>query len=240
MAESGAAASYVAKWQRAHPEMLLLMPFCPPAQRGPMEAWGALQHELAGAMFDTSDSRVARTKLAWWGDDLAAGPVGSQHPLARALLAAPAAAAVAPAQWRDLALAAIGLSDAVRHAPGAAAPVLELDGWAASVARIESAVFNARSTPDAVAAGARVDLLLRQGHDAADVVQAASALLANSAVGRALPLYRAGRLAFDGWRLQRLASGVPLPALPAVPAWRGLLLAWHAARRSRAAAAGDA
>jgi hypothetical protein len=238
MPESGAAASYIAKWQRAHPEMLLLAPFCAPAQRPLLQAWGALQYEFTVAMFETSDTRVARTKLAWWGDDLAAGASGSQHPLARLLLAQPGAAAVAPAQWRQLGMAAVDLSAEARETATPSPSCLA--GFAERMAAVEATVFAGVSSRDAVALGASHDLLLRRGGAPETVQMAAATLLEGAPHGAPASLYRAGRMAFECWRLQRLAAGAPLSALPRVPAWRGLLLAWRAARRSRGAgAAGD-
>jgi hypothetical protein len=237
MAESGAAASYIAKWQQAQPEMLLLTPFCPPAERPLLQAWGALQHELTAAMFDTSDTRVARTKLAWWADDLAAGPSASQHPLARLLLAQPGAAAVPPAQWRELGMSAVELSAEVRDAGLVALPLPVIARFAERVAMVEAVVFGAASRDDAVATAIGVDLMLRRCGDAGTVRATAASLLATAPQGPPLPLYRSARLAFDRWRLQRLAAGVAMQALPPVPAWRGLLLAWGAARRSRAGSA---
>jgi hypothetical protein len=234
MAEHGAAASYIAKWQRAHPEMMLLAPFCAPAQRPLLEAWGALQHEFTVGMFETSDTRVARTKLAWWGADLAAGPAASQHPLARLLLAQPGVASVAPAQWRQLGMVAVDLSAETRDVSVTLPDTLPaVTAFAERLAEVEAAVFAAPSSSDAVALSARLDLLLRRGGDAEAVQSAAVALLDSGPNSPPASLYREGRLAFDRWRLQRLAAGVPLDALPGVPAWRGLLLAWRAARRSR-------
>lgn len=72
-------------------------------------AWVGLLGELDETMFERSDPRVAQTKLAWWGSDLAAGQ-RAQHPLSRQLLAAPPAAQVSAQDWQQLAEAALRLA----------------------------------------------------------------------------------------------------------------------------------
>jgi hypothetical protein len=110
-----AAETFIARQLAREPGLRLLPVFLPPAQRGWLPAWVALLGELDEAMFEVSDSRVAQTKLAWWGNDLAAGG-RAQHPLSRRLFGHPAAAAVAAADWRGLAGSALALA-MIEHAP---------------------------------------------------------------------------------------------------------------------------
>jgi hypothetical protein len=227
---AAAAASYVASWRQRQPEMALLEPFCPPAQRPLLNAWGALTHQLTVALFDPADAMVARTKLVWWGEDLAGEP---RHPVARALQQAAGAAEVPADDWRQLVRAAIGLADAQREAGGPRLPGSEAHAYGARLASIEVRLFGAPSDPAAIQAGLGLETLLRAAPPADDAVAVAGELLATTAQPGPLNLFRGGRLAFDRWQLGRLAAGSAPSVLPRLPAWRALLLAWRAARRSR-------
>lgn len=231
MAETDALASFVAPWRQRQPEMGLLLAFCPPAERRRFDAWGALNQQLADTLFTTSDAGVARTKLAWFERDLTAGPRQAQHPVSRALLAE--AAMLPPAEaWRALVSAAIDLGDAARDT-GNLLPAAETAAYAGRLADLESQLLAAPSDPAAVALSLRLDRWLFDREAAASAGVAVPAL--HGALPPRLPLglYRGGRLAFDRWRLERLAAGALPDAVRTIPALRGLWLAWSAARRSR-------
>lgn len=235
MAEYGALDSFVAKWLDRHPEMAVLEAFCPPAGRRRYRAWGALTHELAQAMFATSEASVGRTKLAWWEQDLAAGPGGARHPVSRALLAeCPGEALPAPADWRRLITAAIDLSEASRFAAAVVPPAAPSRAFADSLAAVEAQVFGRPSDPSAIAAALRLDRLLETTADSpADAAEPLGQLVDDVVTpGRGRCLFRNGRTAFTGWRQRRLARGARPAAIRRIPAVRTLLLAWSAARHS--------
>ena len=132
-----AAESFIARQLAREPNWRLLPVFLPADQRGWMPAWIALLGEIDEAMFEVSDPRVAQTKLAWWGEDLAAG-ARAQHPLSRRLLAADAAAALPSARWRALAAESLRLA-LVDFAPADWADAqARWEGLARCVADIES------------------------------------------------------------------------------------------------------
>jgi hypothetical protein len=234
VAETEALASFVAKWRQRQPEMALVDPFCAPSERPLLVAWGALGNELALAMFETSDASVSRTKLAWFGDDLAAGRNGARHPLARALLAASSDRQLTADAWRQLALAAIALADAAREAPGPRLPETAAQRFGERLAMVESVLFGAPSDAAAVCTGIALEHLLRHGVDPQVTRTESSRLLAAApAANAAVNLFRGVRLTVDRWQLRRLASGTPGAALSRPPAWRALWMVWSAARRSR-------
>ena len=102
------AQSYVAAWLAREPGMELARVFVPAPQRERFTLWGALLHQLDEAAFELSDAAVARTKLAWWGEELAAlAAAQARHPLARALAAHEALRAIRAPDWHALAHAAI-------------------------------------------------------------------------------------------------------------------------------------
>lgn len=132
-----AAESFIARQLAREPDWRLLPVFLPAEQRGWMPAWLALLGELDEAMFEVSDPRVAQTKLAWWGEDLAAG-ARAQHPLSRRLLAAEQAAALPATRWRELAAESLRLA-LIEHAPADWAEAqARWEGLAHCVAGIES------------------------------------------------------------------------------------------------------
>jgi 15-cis-phytoene synthase len=229
VAEPDGAAAFIAKWRAWQPQMALLEPFCAPAQRSLLAHWGALLHEWELALVDTSDAGVAATKLAWWGEDLAGG---SRHPLGRALLADPVARAIAASDWSRLARAAIALVETARAADGQPLPAAALDEYSERLAGIEAQLFAAPSLAAPIAAGLALARLQRAAE--ADPAPAL-ALLQRAPAQPDLNLYRAGQWAFDRWALQRIAAGTAPAAVGRPPAWRALLLAWGAARRSRPA-----
>jgi len=231
MTPQDALASFVGKWHQRQPEMALLDAFCPPPQRRRMHAWGALTHELSETLWTTSDAGVARTKLAWWERDLSAGASGSQHPIARALLAE-AGGEVPATAWRRLLTAAIDLGEASREA--GAVPEAEARAFGERLAEVETVLFALPSDADAVTVDLR---LVGMQHGIGD--GAVDRDLIRELVGQLPPpgrqnLFRNGRTAFDRWRLQRLQRGASLADVQRIPPLRALLLGWSAARRSRA------
>ncbi len=227
--------SFVDKWLQQHPEMQWLEPFCLPAERRLFRAWGALTHELSEAMFATTDPGVARTKLAWWGEDLAAGVGGVRHPVGRVLLAEPRAEQLSAESWRPLITAAIDLSQAARFAAQPLPPEDEALAFAGRLAEIERRLFARDSAAEAVAASLRAGCWLPSLTDdrPEHVAETAAELLAGLPRLAGLCLFRSGRIAFDRWRLERLQSGAAPRTVRQVPPVRALFVAWSAARRSR-------
>lgn len=232
MTAQDALASFVGKWHQRQPEMALLDAFCPPPQRRRMHAWGALTHELSETLWTTSDAGVARTKLAWWERDLSAGASGSQHPIARALLAE-AGGEVPALAWRRLLTAAIDLGEASRD--GSSVPETEARAFGERLADVETALFALPS--DATAITVHLRLAAMQHGIGAD--GAVDRDLIRELIDRLPPpgrqnLFRNGRTAFDRWRLQRMQRGASFADVQRIPPLRALLLGWSAARRSRA------
>lgn len=135
--------------------MELARVFCPPPQRGLFDLWGALLHQLDEAAFELSDANVARTKLAWWGEELATmGSRTARHPLARALSGHDAVREVPAHDWHALAHAAM-LAAASEHAPADTAALLAQGApFARASARVEAQVFAASPSGALVSAGA--------------------------------------------------------------------------------------
>ncbi len=248
MPDPAALQGFVDKWLAREPEMAVCEVFCSPQQRELFRAWGALSAELADCMFELADANVARTKLAWWGDDLAAG-VNGRHPLTRAIFASPAAARTQPAQWRALALAAIERVDSDNAPPTLEAALTELLPIAAAVTDLEAALFQVAVNPSAQAMHfqlerslrgwlgawperARVPLNMRDASGAADLRRYAAALLAawpNEPSGSLITLFRSHLGRVRATSLLRHAD--PARAL-SLRSWRAVLLAWRAARLS--------
>jgi len=251
-----ASASYIAKWQQRQPEMRVLEAFAAPDQRTLLTHWWALWNELDEAMFELSDPAVARSKLAWWGQDLAAG-ARAQHPLVRALLAEPRAAAVSAARWRELAQQAIALASDEFAADDIAGVKARWQPLADVFAVLEQALFGRADAARIAAqwqmaralralrrgqperAGLPLQLLARHGLVLGDLSgqEPPSAfwrdyrdeLYGTAAEAAALP--RRARDEFDRLQLNRLVAGQPLARAMAISPWRALWLAWRAARR---------
>lgn len=232
MAEPDAFASFQAKWRQHQPEMELVEPFCPPAERPLLNAWGTLLNELFDTLFTASDPAVLRTTLGWWSEDLAAGPGGSRHPVARALFGAPEAAGRPAGDWRQLAGAATVLGVALHAGSDAPAEDHGVRGLAAAIAELEASLFGARSTAEAVRISIGLERLRRRPPEDTLAAQAI-ALRADAVDAGRLGLFRGSQLAFDRWRLARLAAAATLEQIHRLPPWSALWLAWRAARRSR-------
>jgi hypothetical protein len=136
------ARSYVDAWLLREPGMELARVFCPAAQRESFDLWGALLHQLDEAAFELRDATVARTKLAWWAEELAAMAAGtSRHPLARALSALPSVRSVPASDWRALVNAAM-LAEAGEQAPADVEALLAQGApHARATERIEAMIF---------------------------------------------------------------------------------------------------
>jgi hypothetical protein len=233
MSAADAFDSFLHKWRQRQPEMQLLEAFCPPAERPLLNAWGSLLNELMDSMFLPSEPAVLRTRLGWWAEELAAGPVGCRHPIGRRLLAEPSAVAVPGQDWRRLGGLGIVLAEA--SAGDAPLDAAALHSLAEALAAIEAQVFGRPSSAATVACAVALDHLQRQPPASAALIERAAALCARLPAPASLALFRGGRLAFDRWRLDRLAEGADLQQVQRLPAARALWLAWRAARRSRAA-----
>jgi hypothetical protein len=228
------AASFVAKWQQRQPEMALLQAFCPPPQRPLLNAWGALNHELICAVFDPGEAAVSRTKLAWWGEELSSA-AAARHPLARALHAETGTRTLPAEHWLALVQAAIALGEVWRQSPDGRLPAAAGNEYGERLAAVESRLFDAPSLPAAVVTAVGLDALLRAPAETANVAERAAEMLAEAPLASPQNLFRAARLAFDRWQLGQLCRGSGAAGLPRPPAWRALMLAWGAARRSRIA-----
>lgn len=114
--EDREAASFVAKWLEAEPEMAVGLTLLPAAERRLAALWGALLNEITQATLLLRDAGVAQAKLSWWGHALAQEAAASEHPLLRALFAETAVAAIPAQAWARTAHAAIELA-ALDHAP---------------------------------------------------------------------------------------------------------------------------
>jgi hypothetical protein len=196
--------------------------------------------------------RVAQTKLAWWGEDLAGG-VRAQHPLSRQLLATPGAASIGSTSWRRLAEAALQLS----QREDSPADWSQADSFwrplAGCVAELESRLFGRPLEVDSVLLQWQRQRLwhallqgpsghglaplawqaeLQQGAPMADAwrafSQARRAAFACEA-GSQLPLHRALLRSIWQWRLPRLLRGAAPPQALTPGAARLLWRSWRAA-----------
>ncbi len=249
---SGAAGSFIDKQLGREPAWRLLPLFANGLAQPWLPAWVALLGELDQAIFERSDARVAQTKLAWWGKDLAAGQ-SAQHPLSRALLAAPRSASIGTDAWQALAHDALRLS-LVEHAPRdwQEARVL-CQPLAESVARVEGALIGHPVCAQSVALQWRRQRLwwsllqeapaqslmplgaqaaLARGEPSADLWRDFSAAQADDLAVEAtadLSLHRALLRQHWQWRLPRLREGLQ-PAKTQAPGAVGLLWrSWRAA-----------
>lgn len=249
---SGAAGSFIDKQLGRESAWRLLPLFASGMQQSWLPAWVALLGELDEAIFERSDARVAQTKLAWWGKDLSAGQ-GAQHPLSRALLAAPGAAAITADRWQQLAFEALQLSS-LEHSPRDWAESRSL--WqplAGCVAALESLLLGHPVEVSSVSLQWRRQRLwqallqdapergliplgwqagMARGETGATLWQDFAAAEAESlAVEQSarLPLHRALLRSQWQWRLARLRRGVPPPQALAPGAMRVLWRSWRAA-----------
>lgn len=256
---NGPAQPYIDRQLQREAAFRLLVPFAGGVGQAWLPAWVGLLGELDESMFELSDPRVARAKLAWWGQDLAAG-AGAQHPLSRRLLGAAVAAGIEAAAWTRLAQACTAMT-LVEPAPadwaGADACWLEL---ARAVAAVEGGLLGQPVDPGLVAVQAQRQRMWRASlRDApeqglappswADAVrdrsrvaaawrewaQAHGEALARESAAR-LPLHRALLRTVWQWRLSVLLRGADPARAIAPPALVLLWRSWRAARRAAAAA----
>lgn len=249
---SEAARSFVERQLGRESAWRMLEPFSAGLEQHWLPAWVALLGELDESMFERSDPRVAQAKLSWWASDLAAG-TSAQHPLTRALLAAPAARAIDTARWRRLGSEALAMSQA-ESLPGdwedAAARWGVLAGC---VADIESRMFGVDLPVAAVRLQWQRQRLwwaqlrgqpeqgvapLAWTADSADpatrargwhAFAEASAAAIRDEAGSALPLHRALLRSQWRWRLAALLRGRPPETLLAPAPLRLLWNSWRAA-----------
>ncbi len=158
------AASFVAKWLDAEPEMAVGLTLLPAAERRLAALWGALLNEIAQAALLLRDAGVAQAKLSWWGQALSQEAAASEHPLLRALFAEPAVAAIPAQEWAHATYAAIELA-ALDHAPADVDAVFAARlPLAESLARLETRLWPSQPphAPDIAVA-----LVLRQWRESA-------------------------------------------------------------------------
>ncbi len=242
------AAHFVTKWHRREPEMALAEVFCPPAQRPPFRAWGALVHELREAAFELSDARVTAVKCQWWAEELVALAQGpGRHPLSAAL-------ARPGLPWLPLARALLEQAQFDARPASAEIAIDQLLPLASALAGVEAALFESAPAP---APALAVHLLLQrlpQGLMAPDQARLPLNLLARHglttaqvAAGQGEPLLRDWALALDaalpiagpGCLFRRVRSGFDRARLARIAAGRGfnpppapasLWRAWRVAR----------
>lgn len=242
---------YVAKWLRGAPERELALLFCPQRHRGLAMLWGALCNELDETVFGISDAGVAQTKLAWWAEELAHAAQGdARHPLAHGFFARQEAAAVAQAQWIEVAQAGLRLLTDDASPVDTAALLARHRPYAASLAQVEAALFGSEAAVDAIMAAhllrawptqtspshLRWPLHLRARHQAdpggiappgmqRDLALELLPLLVATPRGASL---RRAFAALDAWRFHRIARD---GAKPVPGRWQALWLCWRAARK---------
>lgn len=245
--------AFVSKWLATEPALGILEAFLPAPRYRAEIAWFALQCEIDEAVFELSDPAVARTKLAWWGEDLAAG-VAARHPLARQLL--PQAAAVEPSLWRQLALTAIDLAADDLVAADEAALNTQWRPLTEALAALEAALFAAPVAAASIAASWRLRRLRRalaggqfersalpmnlraRWPQLPQWIEAGSAQAWAEISAAWLPelsrptatASRRLRNRIDRQRLLRLSRGQRLQAVERPPAATALWHAWRAAR----------
>jgi phytoene synthase len=79
-------ATWVEQWLTARPEMRLVELYCRPARTPRARALGVLEHLLREAAFGMREPAIARSKLAWWVDELVScAGGGARHPVTREL-----------------------------------------------------------------------------------------------------------------------------------------------------------
>lgn len=231
--DSAALADFLAKWRVRWPEWTIAEAFVPADQRAVALAWASLQQELVDAAWGGSDPIPGRAKLGWWQEELIGWTRGARrHPLATVLQAL-------PASWQSLADALPALAVARERPASVAAAFDTLEPFANAVARVDSAVFDARSVPGderVVAAnllhwrmaqkgdgGVPLDMLARAGGGDAVAVWTAE-------LCRQWPTQRPGSRVRRIWAAlahKRLAAGGATLPLPAV---KTLWIAWRSAR----------
>ncbi|MGQ0802196.1 MAG: hypothetical protein ACT4NL_19040 [Pseudomarimonas sp.] len=248
MADPVALQGFIDKWLAKEPEIALLEVFCPRPQRTVFRTWGALRSELVEVIFELSDAAVARTKLAWWITDLAAGE-GGRHPLTRALFAEPKSVQVTSAHWHVLLSAAMPLLES-DHAPANVdASASELLPFAQALGAIESELLDCHSDATSIAWHLQIERSLRgllgvqreraripaewRVEEGPEVIGSyARALLANVIASPKGSLLASFHHLQDQQRLRQLAGHGDPPRAVTISPWRGLLLGWRAARLS--------
>lgn len=209
------------KWRRRWPEWLIAEAFIPEPQRELAMAWLALRGELADAAWSGSDPTPGVAKLGWWAEELFGWAQGARrHPLGRLLQKQPVA-------WGELA-AGIPALRASRTQTGELASAIQgLEPFADGLARVSSALFDARPTASSwttavVLLGERA---LRQPPSGTPGEISARGLLLQPRLDAGSRPERI-HAALMRLRLQRLVAG----QTPEAGRWRALLTAWRAAR----------
>jgi hypothetical protein len=250
VADPVALQGFVEKWLAREPGMALLEVFVPPAQRSLFRAWGAVSAELVECVFELGEREVARTKLAWWSEDLCAWTAG-RHPLVRALAAEPVAAVPDAARWRRMLIEAVALLDSPHQPASVEQARAELLPFAEALAQIEADLLGATVDSPTLALHLQLERSLRgllgihpqrsrivpagvHPPSSGATQEYANQLRDLARVPVAGGLLTAYRQLLSEERSRRLARrGDPAHALN-LPAWRSLWLGWRAARRARA------
>lgn len=226
--------AFIDKWRARWPEWSVAEVFVPAAQRLPALAWASLQQELADAAWGGSDPRPGDAKLAWWQEELSGWSGGARrHPLGSVLQRT-------PAPWRELS-ASLPALRAARDRPASAEEAAAMLGpAAASLARIDAALFACDAADVQVVAlslcqlqqlrllvdpatAAPLSVVAAAGEARAPAAWAAH-LLADWPVARSAAPSRRVHAAIARARLQRGDAAAPLPA------WSALWSAWRSAR----------
>ncbi len=219
---------FLDKWRERWPEWSLVDRFVAPELHRRTLAWFALLQEFDDMLNIAGDPLPANAKLGWWGEELRSwAGQRSRHPLGRVL-------EPVRAPWAQLAEALPDLVEARECMADPAQARGALQRFAAAVAAVEAAVFDAPLQP---AAGDAVltQLLAQRVQDlgAAAVPAAAGgeaawqqALLARWPARVAGPRQRRLYAALARGRLQARIRGGAYQPRPAALLWRG----WWAAR----------
>jgi hypothetical protein len=254
VADPVALQGFVDKWLAREPGGVLLEVFVAPAQRSLFRIWGALSAELIECVFELGEREVARTKLAWWGEELCAWS-GGRHPLVRALAAEPVAAIPDAARWRRMLVEAIALLDSPHQPASVEQARAELLPFAETLAVIEADLLGTPVDPAALALHLQLERSLRGSlgiHASRSRIPSpgpyppspgtlqdyAAQLLTLARVPAAGGLLTAYRQLLTVERLRRLARRGDAAHALNLPGWRNLWLGWRAARRAHAGAAG--
>jgi phytoene/squalene synthetase len=143
---SSALDSFLDKWRARWPEWTFVERFVNEADRARTVAWFALLQEFDDMLNTTGDTTPVDAKLAWWGEELRSWSAQrSRHPLGRLL-------EPVRAPWAQLAEALPSLIEARARPSSAAQARAALSAYAAAVAAVEAAMFNAALLPGAAEA----------------------------------------------------------------------------------------
>lgn len=217
MSDPAALDSFIAKWRARWPEWSVAEVFVPAGQRQVVTAWFALLQELTDAAWAGEDPTPGVAKLAWWQEELRGWSLGGRrHPLGVALQRH-------DAPWQSLASVLSGLGEMRTLPQDASSALIVLGPFAEAVAAVEQALFVVPGDPVGVDQIAATLLATHARWPASGAEGYADLNVHWPSRPGPLPRRIIAALA-----RARLRSGVSTPQ--ALPPWRALWVAWHAAR----------